>query len=476
MCVHLVVLACALHIATGFRVTVPKTVQSLRSVNESEQELLTAAAGTCPGTGVACSGNECCPGYDGTFGLTIPCPDADAGWNECQAQIVLNTPDASTTAQPSATCPGTGVTCTGNQCCPGYDGTFGMTTPCPDADDDWNECDAKIVLNEPSSDDPATCPGTYVACSGNTCCPGYAASNDLSFPCPLADEGWNECENQSPSTTEATVETTTTCPGSNIVCNGNQCCPGYDDSNGLTFPCPGADEGWNLCQTNHEVPVVSAIGDPHVTGLSGESFDLWQTGWSKFVQIPPGVEDWNTKFVVAGNVIPYNSGEDKCAAPFLQDVQLSGSWLEQSLVLVRAGSLESSAPFAVSVNGSAFKQIDTSNGTEFVARPAFTMWGEIRADEPEKWGPDAKFMLTLGTLTVEVTQHTEGRWEESKSMLDLSVTGLDHVEESVGGWLGVDGPSQAGDPPQGCATMNLRHVPSQPHGLSHVTGFRSSHG
>jgi len=348
------------------------------------------------------------------FGFFCSCHVATA--------VRLIAPTAHQSERDANQCPGSSVSCSGNECCPGYAGTYGLTIPCPDADPGWNECEAKVVLNAPCAEDAVTCPGTSLACSGNVCCPGF---------------------------------------------NG---------SNGSTFPCPNADEGWNECELNREAPVVSAVGDPHVTSLSGETFDLWQTGWSKFVQIPPDAEEWNTKFAVSGNVLAYDS-EDKCAASFLQDVRLSGSWLEQNLVLVRGGSLESSAPFAVSVNGSAFQQIDTSSGTEFVSRPTFRLWGEIRSDEPEKWGPDARFTATVGHLTVEITQHTEGRWEQSRSMLDLNVTGLDHLVDAVGGWLGIDGRSLAGDPPQGCSTMNLRHVKALTPGRSSpVTGFRSSHG
>ena len=42
---------------------------------------------------------------------------------------------------------------------------------------------------------------------------------------------------------------------------------------------------------------------------------------------------------------------EPCAPAFLQDMEFTGAWLENSAIFVRAGSLESAAPFAVSVNG-----------------------------------------------------------------------------------------------------------------------------
>merc|ERR1719168_182564 len=42
----------------------------------------------------------------------------------------------------------------------------------------------------------------------------------------------------------------TVCPGSGNQCNGEQCCDGFDGSNGKTFPCPNAPDGWNGCETS----------------------------------------------------------------------------------------------------------------------------------------------------------------------------------------------------------------------------------
>ena len=34
---------------------------------------------------------------------------------------------------------------------------------------------------------------------------------------------------------------------------------------------------------------MSAVGDPHVTSVTGEKFDLWETGWSPLVQLPKDI-------------------------------------------------------------------------------------------------------------------------------------------------------------------------------------------
>ena len=52
--------------------------------------------------------------------------------------------------------------------------------------------------------------------------------------------------------------------------------------------------------------------------------------------------------LVRGKVKAYEEGG--CTLAFLQDVKLTGLWLRNTTIFVRAGSLGSSSPFAVSVN------------------------------------------------------------------------------------------------------------------------------
>jgi len=53
------------------------------------------------------------------------------------------------------------------------------------------------------------------------------------------------------------------CPGTGVMCAGNQCCPGFEDSGNLTFPCPSAEPGWNhTCQTMLPGKAPTAVGPP----------------------------------------------------------------------------------------------------------------------------------------------------------------------------------------------------------------------
>jgi hypothetical protein len=248
--------------------------------------------------------------------------------------------------------------------------------------------------------DPVLCAGSGNPCDGNQCCGGYPFSNSLTFPCPNADEGFAGCQTTERYSYQAetlAASEPVKCPGSCDWCSGEQCCPAFVGSNNLTFPCPTASASYNMCQTTTRLTdssscdayTTSAIGDPHVTSVTGEKFDLWKTGWSTFVQIPKDVQSNSVpKIVITGKVLPY--GGDVCAPAFLQNVKLTGSMMDGHEVLVRAGPLDGASPFAVSFDGGDFQPIDAARGFESFSAPAFSLKGMISDDEPGVWGPDAK--------------------------------------------------------------------------------------
>ena len=76
-----------------------------------------------------------------------------------------------------------------------------------------------------------------------------------------------------------------------------------------------------------------------------------------------------------------------------------------------------------------------------------SVFGRVFSDG---WGPDAKLTLNVRSSEFNIVQHTEGRGESSRAMLDLSVSGLGNVVESIGGWLVPDGALLAGEAPSEC--------------------------
>merc|ERR1712107_167758 len=64
--------------------------------------------------------------------------------------------------------------------------------------------------------------------------------------------------------------------------------------------------------------------------------------------------------------------------------------------------------------------------------------------------------VRAGNVTIDVVQHTEGRMADSRSMLDLTVYGLDNEEQSIGGWFGSNnGWLDAGKAPDGCQQSSM---------------------
>merc|ERR1719350_757220 len=80
----------------------------------------------------------------------------------------------------------------------------------------------------------------------------------MTYPCPSADPGWSGCQTVVTTATTSLAATTTTgasaggtCAFSDdVACNGNQCCPGVAASSFQTYPCGSADPGWNGCSTS----------------------------------------------------------------------------------------------------------------------------------------------------------------------------------------------------------------------------------
>lgn len=100
---------------------------------------------------------------------------------------------------------------------------------------------------------------------------------------------------------------------------------------------------------------MSAVGDQHVNTITGETFELWKTGWSRFDQVTLQVDlesnDTAIKFFVRGNVVPYMV--EACVLAFLQQLRINWTWSGDWDVVVHGGSLESSSPFHVAVDGGA---------------------------------------------------------------------------------------------------------------------------
>lgn len=101
--------------------------------------------------------------------------------------------------------------CAGNQCCPGAVGSDGKTYPCPSADDDWNQCETAAPISTMTTTllgaaaEQVKCKFTSDKCARNECCPGAPQTDNKSYPCPTADLGWNKCDRTSQGSGKNTI-------------------------------------------------------------------------------------------------------------------------------------------------------------------------------------------------------------------------------------------------------------------------------
>ena len=84
---------------------------------------------------------------------------------------------------------------------------------------------------------------------------------------------------------------------------------------------------------------------------------------------------------------------EPCTSAFLQDMELTGAWLRNNTVFVHAGSLESAASLAVSVNGGSYKEITDPSSTDFLSDVGVSACGEITQEEPAELGPGCRFRV-----------------------------------------------------------------------------------
>lgn len=239
------------------------------------------ASVSCPYTGTACAGEQCCPGSTFTFGQTFACPSASADFVEGCALSKLTSclPEPTTTtttttvqscsAGASVSCPYSGSACAGNQCCPGTWQTMFQTSTCPSATQDsvagcalpkQENCLAapSLLETEQKSSFPiasalqcqvgasVTCPFTSTSCAGNQCCPGSIWTFGQTFTCPSASQDDAGCDLPKMTTCVATepktcnVGESVSCPNTGTACAGDQCCPGSWQTMFQTTTCPSA--------------------------------------------------------------------------------------------------------------------------------------------------------------------------------------------------------------------------------------------
>ena len=111
-------------------------------------------------------------------------------------------------------------------------------------------------------------------------------------------------------------------------------------------------------------------------------------------------------------------------------------------ISVRSDSIEISESFEVSV-GCQWSNVEKHGATFIVKKSVTTSWlaRQRCLRSVEVWVPG--YSSPVWNTLVHVAQQKEGRCETSRSMLDLSVSGLIHIVATIGGWMNVVGSMHA---------------------------------
>jgi len=206
---------------------------------------------------------------------------------------------------------------------------------------------------------------------------------------------------------------------------------------------------------------TGVTGDPHVTNVEGQRFNLVRLGVHDLLRLPrrsafrPGHGDKSEALLeVLGTV----ESERTCIESFVKQLDLRGLWLQQSgPLMLRAGKLSKDNGDAImlQVNGSLVSKDELIRDAR--------LQGLLKVEKPEaKHGKrrDAKayrdklftlkFQFSGATLTVDwIHREVPG---SSLNHLDLHVADLPKLAKGmdVGGILGRDDHSSAAMPSPGC--------------------------
>jgi hypothetical protein len=144
---------------------------------------------------------------------------------------------------------------------------------------------------------------------------------------------------------------------------------------------------------------ASATGDPHLTNVLGQRFDLQREGWHTLVQVPRGAEGEAALLSVEAEARQMGAA---CADMYFQSLNLTGRWVGHQGRVFSAGS--------------------------------------VAKKEPRRW-------LRYGKVELKVVQ---GHTKSGIEYLNLFVRHLKLAGYPVGGILGMDDHTAAASPGEKC--------------------------
>lgn len=177
----------------------------------------------------------------------------------------------------------------------------------------------------------------------------------------------------------------------------------------------------------------SAVGDPHVTNVDGQRFDIMRTGVHSLIEIPRGK---GSELIVKGRIERVPSA---CKVMYIRQVSVSGSLLK--------------ADYEFSVNPS-YDEQDTTSPRFFYRSGNYTTSNphefekvvdssevQMRMRPKSPWYPiktNVKIALLVGPAAVFVDFNMNAGVHSDHFDLDASKLGLIAERNNIGGLMGID--------------------------------------
>jgi hypothetical protein len=239
------------------------------------------------------------------------------------------------------------------------------------------------------------------------------------------------------------------------LCNQKKFMNGYWPRSSTQTPQRWGDD----TTTIHKLKLLCAVpkpldghghGDPHLTNIKGEHFDVMQEGNMLFLEIPRRSTPDALNLALYADI--QRLGAALCGPTYITSISMRGSWLQANVDIhsgkiveqdnnhkhafgIRLDRVWMSHAVFVKVVGDSRPQ-DPSRGLPI---------GPNGSDEARIWSEPRAFIMQVKGLNIAVSQPKRPR-----VFLDVQVKGLETITSEIGGLLGIDDHAQAEDVPAEC--------------------------
>ena len=159
---------------------------------------------------------------------------------------------------------------------------------------------------------------------------------------------------------------------------------------------------------------MSAVGDPHVSTVTRESFDLWRTGWLTFAPVPLALVELSKFLLVLSRATERCVGRIPRFRPFFVFLKKMIRWT--SLLVLQ------------------FSHLDETNADVAADGVTSGPWGKAQADSSVA-SPTCSYELPAADLNFDISGDDRSRLvrQESGNRLSEKVV----AEESARAWQGL---------------------------------------